>query len=193
MRLFYHLIDDVVVIIAMGDDAIVMGFFGFDSLKGDDGGLVILVMLNTFFDHSVAVIEAIAEDHDTGFILNEFSSLKDGVTISELLFLFHKVKGREVPDAFEFVGVFVFVAISEFFVVPVVLGEVVSDHLLTFGVDDDDVFDTGFYELFHDPLQGRAVMHGKHSLWDHLAEGEESSAETGDGNDGFHLGFTGIL
>lgn len=191
--LFHHLIDDEVMAILMGYDTIVMGFIRFNSLESDDRGLVILVVLNTFFDHSIAVIEAVAEDHDAGLTLNELSSLQDGVTITELLILFDEMKAGEVADVLEFISVLMFVAISELLVVPVVLGEVVSDHLLALGVDDDDVVDTGFHELFHDPLQGRAVMYGQHGLWDYLAEGEESGAETGDGNNGFHLGFTGIL
>ena len=63
--------------------------------------------------------------------------------------------------------------------------EMVLDHALVAPGHENEMLDPGLARLVDDVLHDRAVDDGEHLLRDCLGGGQETGAETGDGEDGF--------
>ena len=69
--------------------------------------------------------------------------------------------------------------------------EVVLQHALAAGGDENELIDPGGARLVDHVLDERPVDQGEHFLGHRLGGGQEPGAETGDGQDGFADGFHG--
>ena len=63
--------------------------------------------------------------------------------------------------------------------------EMVLDHALVAAGDEDEMLDAGLARLVDHVLHDRPVDDGQHLLRHRLGGGQETGAETGDGEDGF--------